>query len=897
MEKWIQLARQHMDHHAYGHAREALQNALVLRPKDPGVARLLKEIEIAEQEYLRLCREKEELYQAARNAWQNGEVSQALSRMRAVIDLEVTAPAASPDASSKYKSFYEQLRLEEEAINNGYAEARRHLADGRFGPALQICTDFLSRYPGQALFQALKFDIVEHRRQQLSRYIADVDDRLRTESDLDAKVSLLREAIREYPDEEHFRRLLTFFEEQRIHVKSILERVRLHEAAGRFAEALADLDTLKTIHGAHPGLAFEQERLLKRLEQQTRQAAHANWVRQIDQQLAAGNYTRAEELLGGALAEFPDDAELVQLRQLAFQGQERTRRADALVAEARQLCTQGSYERSIELLKIALQLDDRNSVRQALRDVLVVGAQESLGSDWRLVLSFSDQALEIDPNHALARSLHAQALDRKCDEEISQCVTKARRLQAAGDIAAALAEVRRGLGSFPADSRLTTIAETLQNERSRTIQTIPPPPAPTPAPAPVTGPVTPIPQPLNADPIVRADSDETVESSPSGRWKLSRPVLASAAAIAVVAAIVVWVRIGDESGDGVTAPIITPAPPATIAPEAAPAVLSLQRLPPGLQVSLDGEIIGGIGQTGAFSYPRITPGRHVLLFTMPEYEPFTIETEFIAGETLTLSDVDVPLTRLRSNVEFIANEGTTITVSQSGRPVERVNGSGKISIPEGTYDITAKGPAGVEAARRLRVTAGANRTVDVRGFVVTGMEQFDQAGWSQEAGWFRRRGGGVILYGQPTSSGRFDFTVGRSPSNLFSSRARLKWLMGYVDGGTYVRLELERGRLYRTDVVGGRTMTMTQIPHRIPDNAPFVYLRLQISGSRLMQQYSQDGQNWSLLDDWTRVPATGMPEPGRRTALDGRFGLVLQEDEAISLSSFAFYPDAEVAKR
>ena len=32
--KWIQLARQHVDNHSYGHAREALQNALVLRPKD-----------------------------------------------------------------------------------------------------------------------------------------------------------------------------------------------------------------------------------------------------------------------------------------------------------------------------------------------------------------------------------------------------------------------------------------------------------------------------------------------------------------------------------------------------------------------------------------------------------------------------------------------------------------------------------------------------------------------------------------------------------------------------------------------------------------------------------------------------------------------------------------------
>src|SRR5262249_1172800 len=165
IEKWIQLARQHMDHHAYGHAREALQNALALRPRDPAVAKLLKEIEIAESEYLRLRQEKNDLYQAARNACQNGEISQALSRMRVVIELDGKAPdISSPDASAKYQVFYDKLRSEQDAISNAYAEARRHLAEKRFESALEICTDFLSRYPGQALFQALKFDVEEQQR-------------------------------------------------------------------------------------------------------------------------------------------------------------------------------------------------------------------------------------------------------------------------------------------------------------------------------------------------------------------------------------------------------------------------------------------------------------------------------------------------------------------------------------------------------------------------------------------------------------------------------------------------------------------------------------------------------------------------------------------------------------
>src|SRR6185503_1594678 len=270
IEKWIQLAQQHVNNHSYGHAREALQNALVLRPMDSRASKLLKAIELEEQEYVRLRREKVEIYQAAVNAWKNGEVSQALSRMRLVLDLDHKAPdVTAPDASGAYQAFYDKIRVEHDAINSAYAEARRHLDDRRFARALTICQQYLERYSGHALFQSLKFDIEEQQRQQLSAYIADVARRLDSEADLDAKVHLVREAVAEYPQEEHFRRLATVLEDKRNLVNSIVERARVHEAAGQITEALGDLETLRTIYGTYPGLAFERDRLQKRLEQQT----------------------------------------------------------------------------------------------------------------------------------------------------------------------------------------------------------------------------------------------------------------------------------------------------------------------------------------------------------------------------------------------------------------------------------------------------------------------------------------------------------------------------------------------------------------------------------------------------------------------------------------------------
>jgi serine/threonine protein kinase len=411
IEKWVQLAQQHISNHAYGHAREAVQNALVLRPRDSRAARLLKTIEVEEQEYMRVRQEKTEVYQAAVNLWKNGEVSHALSRMQHVLDLDRRAPdATSPDAAGTYQSFYDKIREEHEAINSGYAEARRLLGDRKFAAALQICERFLTEYPGNALFQLLKIDVEDQQRQQLSAYIADFDDRLEDEPDLDARLDLVREAVAQHPDDEHFRRLAAVLEDKRNLVNSLVERARVHEAEGQIAEALADLETLRAIHGSYPGLAFEKTRLQKRLDQQTSDAARATWVRQIDGQLEAGNYARVEELLKTAEVAFPDDAELVERRNLAKQARERTQRVAELVAEGQQLCAQGQFEQGVDLLKMALELDDQTAVRHVLRDLFVARAQESLDKDWPAVEAFADRALELDPSHALALSLRAQAL-------------------------------------------------------------------------------------------------------------------------------------------------------------------------------------------------------------------------------------------------------------------------------------------------------------------------------------------------------------------------------------------------------------------------------------------------------------------------------------------------------
>ena len=955
IEKWMQLARQHVDNHSYGHAREALQNALLLRPKDSRASRLLKDIEAEEQEYVRVRRQKTEIYQSAVNAWKNGEVSQALSQMKHVLELDRRAPDLSaPDAAGMYQNFYNKIRSEHEDINNSYAEARRHLTDKNFAQALQICREFLDKYPGHALFQALKFDIDEQQRQQLSGFIADVDRRLDAEPDLEAKVNLLREAVADYPDEPHFGHLLTLFESKRELVNSIVERARIHEDSGFIQEAVSDLETLQTIYGAYPGLKFEQERLQKRLEQHTRDAARARWIRQIDQQLDGGNYSRALELLEKAYDEFPSDAELVELHKLAHQGLERATDAEKLIAEGQALCGEGQYERGIELLKNSLQLDDRPTGRLALCDVYVEWGHRQLKEDWRAAELLADRALELDATHGPARNLRAQALDTKRDELIAQHASQARRLQSSGDIDAAIAEVNSGLTLYPADPRLRAILDALTKEserrRGRTsdlrtadLETLASPtprtgdavaprgdqtvsariddvpsarpraltvpvmldsddlmetravPRSGPAPSPVPEPVptatalpsaVPGPQsPPAARPAQATAPQPQRKAAQSRRWVFGA-VAAGAAAVVLLIGFVSLNRGAApesvESAPAVTAADAAPAPEApaiegaTVAtPPAGLATLSVGQLPPGTRVSIDGAPVGTVGEDGRFQYTSVKPGRHSIVLSRDTYEPVTLSRDFTSARPVQVAAADVTFRPAAVVVEFLADAGTNVTVSQGDQPLHQFTGATRLPLAEGTYQVVARGPANLPTTETVLVTPGATRTVDLRN-IASGIEQFETGGWTQAENWFTRRGGGFVLYKRTAPKARITFTVKPDRSrNPFSSGPRVKWLLGFVDVRNYVLAELSDDALYRTEIVNGARRELPRIAHRIP-SGEFLHLNVEVSDSQIVHQFNA-GSGWQVLNTWSRT-----------TPAEGRFGFYLPGSETLEVSNFRY---------
>ncbi|HEY6338477.1 MAG TPA: protein kinase [Candidatus Sulfotelmatobacter sp.] len=466
IDNWYKLARQHIDNHAYPHAREALQNVLQLRPQEARALQLIGEVDRQEHEYNKIRQEKEQIHRAALDAWHKGDVSNALAKLGLVLELDRRAPeSANRESGTNYQSFYNEVRSEHDSINTAYAEARKHLAERNYTKALAVCQAYLIKYPANAIFQALRYDIEEQQRQELSAFIASVDRQVDSEQDLDKRVSVLQEALSLHPGETHFERALRLTRDKRDLVNSIVARARLHEEQAAFGDAINDWEVLRTIYGQYPGLQFEMERLQKRREQQVRIQSKSQLIEQVDHCLRSSDFNPALDLLQGAAAEFPGDDELRGLQKLAQDGVQRQAEAQRLLAAGQELCTQQKPAEGIPILRKAFELDENSSVSRAvLANALIEHARSLVETDWREAETLAKEAAHLNPTHPMSKMLRTLILDQKRETYVTECGAQARNLQAAADLDGAMARIDEGLSSYPREPRLIQIQESLQRD-------------------------------------------------------------------------------------------------------------------------------------------------------------------------------------------------------------------------------------------------------------------------------------------------------------------------------------------------------------------------------------------------------------------------------------------------
>ena len=463
IEEWFRLAHQHMENHAYGHARQALQKVLDIRPRETRANALLTEVGKLEQEYLRLRNEKQQAYKSAVEAYNRGDIDSALNKMSRVLELDRRAAySTSSEQGEEYQKFYGEVSSKREQLSSQEAEARRHLSEGNFAAAAAICDSVLATYPNNVVFSVLKDDVEQIQRQEVSAYVARIDKEVVAEPDLDRKVSILQEAEQKYPAEKRFEQSLQQVRARRDKVNAVVGRARMLEEGRQFFEALGQWEILRNIYPQYPGLDIEIDRLKKRREQQARGDAKNHWVTQVEQALAVNQYAKANTLIEEALAEFPNDAELSALGKQVQQNQQRTTQAEEQAVRGKEVYESGATSEGLQLLREAIQLNQHNSaIRNGLLEVLLKEAGAHLEGDWRSAEAFVQEALEIDPGHPLAKSLSTLIRDKHQDEDVSAALSKAREFQVQGNPAEAINELDRVLALYPLEARLIKLRASL----------------------------------------------------------------------------------------------------------------------------------------------------------------------------------------------------------------------------------------------------------------------------------------------------------------------------------------------------------------------------------------------------------------------------------------------------
>jgi serine/threonine protein kinase len=462
INRWSQIARQHLENQLFPKARQAVEEILKIDHSNKLGRELLAEINRGEQETARVRQEKQQLYESALTSYRNGEISSALSKLERMLELGKKFPG-HPHTDAQYQAFYNQIRSERDELHNSYAEGRKALEGRNFDRALEICREVLTRRPGEPMFQSLKIEVEEAQRQESSAAIAQLNSRVESEADLDRKLAILQEAIDRFPGEQLFQHSIKLVNERRDLVNSIVARARIYEEQDHFIEALGQWDILRNIYGQYPGLDHEIRRVQNRREERAREEAKAAWVERIDRALASGRYSNAKEFTETAMGEFPGDGELVRLKQQAEQALQKSERVEALFSEAQEFIRSRNYAAAIDKLRQARQVDEKNpDTLPALGSALIEQARSLASTDWRAALPFVAEALEINPSDPGAKNASLLIEDARRREMVDRYLMAGRELQTAADLKGALDKVEQGLREYPNEIRLSQLCSTLR---------------------------------------------------------------------------------------------------------------------------------------------------------------------------------------------------------------------------------------------------------------------------------------------------------------------------------------------------------------------------------------------------------------------------------------------------
>jgi len=318
------------------------------------------------------------------------------------------------------------------------------------------------------------------------------------------------------------------------------------------------------------------------------------------------------------------------------------------------------------------------------------------------------------------------------------------------------------------------------------------------------------------------------------------------------------------------------------------ASLSIRGGYPGTQVLLDDAPMGTVQPGGTLSLQNIIPGDHAIVLRREGFVPKQLHRRFIAGSETAISGTEVALRPSGGELRIkFSPADAHVTLSRGGEtqtkdnrnPLQwvpmKVTSGASMSLPPGTYTITARNGDNITRTKVVEVVAGQSKSVDLH-LAPNGMAKWeDPSGWMAQQNTYVHKGGGFVLFSTTPTSGTFSFSV------MLQKGKRLRWVLNYTGPDNYVLFQMDENYFYRSIIRNGEATKGLKIPHKT--QKAFQTIQIRVTPNEIVHQL-KEGDNWFVPDKWS--------SPGTNLAA-GKFGFYLPGENEIAIMNFHYYPDLD----
>jgi hypothetical protein len=271
----------------------------------------------------------------------------------------------------------------------------------------------------------------------------------------------------------------------------------------------------------------------------------------------------------------------------------------------------------------------------------------------------------------------------------------------------------------------------------------------------------------------------------------------------------------------------------------------------------------------------VNPGDHTVELRKDRFKARQIKKRFVVGQTVSLAAADVAMDVAPGELKItFTPPDAQVTINKGNETPTKVNSGGALSLPPGTYSLTAKTADNFARSATVEVIAGQSRSVDLP-LTPSGMAKWDDpAAWKEEKGSLVHKGGEFVMYTVSPTTGTFVFSA------MLTKGHRLQWIVNCTNANNYVLFQMDDNNFYRTVVRDGQKGEETKIPHK-NDKKSFRTLQVRVEANEIIHQIKQ-GDGWVALDRYTHA--------GDNLNL-GRFGFYIPGNDQVALASFTHYAD------